>query len=152
MQQNLALYFHLYLRNKLHLMNLFSTFLFLFLLGPIVAQEQPIEVPTIAIKIPLGKTVNTGTANVTFEEVVEDSRCPEGVQCVWAGNAKVQLQISSKDGATKQMQVLFENGKQPILYEDESCVIRALQLKPYPTADDGGVREYVLLISEEERS
>ena len=51
--------------------------------------------------------------NVTFKRMVDDSRCPKGVQCVWAGNATaeiefmgtytrpVTLQISTTDNASK---------------------------------------------------
>ncbi|AZI34194.1 hypothetical protein [Kaistella carnis] len=51
--------------------------------------------------------------NVTFKRLVEDSRCPKGVQCVWAGNATaeielmgtytrpVTLKISTTDNASK---------------------------------------------------
>jgi len=30
---------------------------------------------------------------VTFEAVVADSRCPTGVQCIWAGDAAVRLRL-----------------------------------------------------------
>lgn len=30
-----------------------------------------------------------------FEAVAEDSRCPIGVDCFWAGNAKILLRVSS---------------------------------------------------------
>ena len=42
-----------------------------------------------------GQTITiTGTGSrVTFEAVVEDSRCPAGVQCIWAGNARVTLRV-----------------------------------------------------------
>ena len=41
------------------------------------------------------ETVALPTAGtLTFAEV-EDSRCPENVQCVWAGNATVDLQLRS---------------------------------------------------------
>jgi len=29
--------------------------------------------------------------NLTFERIIEDSRCPEGVHCIWAGVAAVEL-------------------------------------------------------------
>ncbi|KGE13131.1 hypothetical protein [Sphingobacterium deserti] len=31
--------------------------------------------------------------NLTFERIIEDSRCPEGVQCVWDGVAAVELTV-----------------------------------------------------------
>jgi hypothetical protein len=32
---------------------------------------------------------------VTFEAVVEDSRCPAGTQCVWEGDAAVRIRIDA---------------------------------------------------------
>lgn len=40
-------------------------------------------------------------------EVVEDSRCPEGAQCIWAGNAKIKVLIDN--GTTKQEFVMNTN-------------------------------------------
>jgi len=34
---------------------------------------------------------------VTFEKVLEDSRCPVGVTCVWEGNAKIRLSLLELD-------------------------------------------------------
>ena len=31
--------------------------------------------------------------NVTFKRMVEDSRCPKEVQCVWAGNATAEVEL-----------------------------------------------------------
>ena len=35
---------------------------------------------------------------IEFDSVTEDSRCPKGVTCVWAGNAKILLKVK-KDAA-----------------------------------------------------
>jgi len=32
---------------------------------------------------------------ITFEAVTADSRCPEGVQCAWAGDAVVKLMVAT---------------------------------------------------------
>ena len=41
-----------------------------------------------------------GALRVRFEDVTEDSRCPGGrVQCVWAGNARIILRVSSTSGS-----------------------------------------------------
>ncbi|MEY4065519.1 MAG: hypothetical protein RIR26_1727 [Pseudomonadota bacterium] len=48
-------------------------------------------------KIPLGSTVrfevNGQQVDVTFEKILEDSRCPRDVVCVWEGLAKLQFAI-----------------------------------------------------------
>lgn len=36
-------------------------------------------------------SLENGKLLITFKEVLEDSRCPEGVTCVWAGNAQIVL-------------------------------------------------------------
>lgn len=36
-----------------------------------------------------------------FKEVAEDSRCPEGVACVWAGNAEVLVEVGGRRGGVK---------------------------------------------------
>lgn len=35
--------------------------------------------------------------DLKFIHLVEDSRCPEGVQCIWAGRAVVEIRINSTD-------------------------------------------------------
>jgi len=37
---------------------------------------------------------NTGIT-ITFEDVLEDSRCPINAACVWAGNARIQLAVNT---------------------------------------------------------
>ncbi|MCC7436620.1 hypothetical protein IT402_01965 [Candidatus Nomurabacteria bacterium] len=39
---------------------------------------------------------------VTPLELVEDSRCPKGVQCIWAGTVKVKIEITNKNGQSSQ--------------------------------------------------
>ena len=43
----------------------------------------------------IGETVNVGGPLVTPLKLVEDSRCPPGVQCVWAGRVVVSATIST---------------------------------------------------------
>jgi hypothetical protein len=42
-----------------------------------------------------GKIAITGEGiNLKFEAVTSDSRCPQGVTCIWAGEAKCQLSVT----------------------------------------------------------
>lgn len=60
--------------------------------GP--STEVPLEQD---FQLGLGQTVTiAGTGQqVTFEAVPEDSRCPVDAVCIWAGNARVALRVSS---------------------------------------------------------
>ena len=48
---------------------------------------------TASIRVGEQKTV-AGRLKIHFQEVIDDSRCPVGTTCVWAGNAKVKLTLS----------------------------------------------------------
>jgi hypothetical protein len=61
-----------------------------------------------------------------FQWVVEDSRCPEGVQCVQAGRALVQL-------AAGDSSWVMQEGEERI-YKNRK--IRLKSLLPYPNAAD----------------
>jgi len=54
-------------------------------IGP---QEQ-----TVSIKIGKEAILNGSGLKVRFVEVIEDSRCPEGTNCIWAGVAKIKIQL-----------------------------------------------------------
>lgn len=43
---------------------------------------------------------NENQLEVEFIKLLEDSRCPEGVQCIWAGRAVVELRINSTEMKT----------------------------------------------------
>jgi len=49
-------------------------------------------------KLTLGSTqrfeVNGQQVEVTFEQIIEDSRCPKDVVCIWEGQAKLQFAIN----------------------------------------------------------
>ena len=76
---------------------------------------------------------DTGLA-LTFEAVVEDSRCPAGVSCVWEGDATVRVRIDGA-GAKPGIYTLHTNERaaREILHGDVR--VRLSSLAPLPTAD-----------------
>ena len=115
----------------------------------IFAQEEPVDVPQIGIKIPLGETVSIGDLFVNFSEVIEDSRCPTGVECIWAGRAKVKIEVSD-DGMTVDHQFLtFGEDSENIIFQVDGYRLRGMTLSPYPSAKDRGERDYSLLVIKE---
>lgn len=67
---------------------------------------------------------------ITFNKVVEDSRCPKGVECVWAGNGKVEVTIHFP-GSEDRVQELNTN-LDPKEIEAGVYRIQLLELQPYP--------------------
>lgn len=72
---------------KLAIITLIST---LFFAMTINAQAPE----TVSIKAGQRKSASKGRLKIKFLSVEEDSRCPEGVQCIWAGNAKIKISVS----------------------------------------------------------
>jgi hypothetical protein len=81
--------------------------------GLLLKNNLPVRTPApdVANPAPQVKTYDYGNAvlkvgeravfprvTITPLEVVEDSRCAEGVQCVWAGTVKVRVNISHPSG------------------------------------------------------
>jgi hypothetical protein len=67
---------------------------------------------TAEVKLNAGqqKTVPRSKVKIKFISVTSDSRCPSDVNCVWAGNAVVKLQVS--DGReTKVIEINSTTGR-----------------------------------------
>lgn len=43
----------------------------------------------------IGQTVTVGGPRVTPLALLEDSRCPQGVQCVWAGQVRINARVAT---------------------------------------------------------
>jgi hypothetical protein len=62
---------------------------------------------------------------LVFQDVTEDSRCPEGVVCVWAGNARILLGVN-------QATVALNTTLDPKQASSGLYMIRLNSLSPYP--------------------
>ncbi len=74
---------------------------------------------------------------VTMDSVYDDSRCPEGVNCIWEGNAKMRFKVTT----AKKSHVLYLD-TQPTsnIYHNDTIVggyrVTLNQLSPHPVADN----------------
>lgn len=57
-------------------------------------------------RLRLGETASVDGPKVTPLRVVSDSRCPSNVQCVWAGELRVEVKVAIGSGATTRELVL----------------------------------------------
>ncbi|MBC2664846.1 hypothetical protein H7F51_04880 [Novosphingobium flavum] len=61
-------------------------------LAPLAALSGCITFHTVndgVVRARIGETVRVGVMAVKPEALLEDSRCPSGVQCVWAGRVRI---------------------------------------------------------------
>lgn len=79
-----------------------------------------------------GKTVEVKDqrVKVTFRSVVEDSRCPQGEQCIWAGNAGIVLSVAK--GSDPPVDVTLNTAKEPRDAGYDGTQIRLVDLRPHP--------------------
>lgn len=63
------------------------------------AATPPVEATAGPIRAGIGQTVAVDGPRVTPLEVLEDSRCPRGVQCVWAGRVRISARIDLGKGS-----------------------------------------------------
>lgn len=92
-----------------------------------IAFDQPFD-------LRLGATaVLEDGLEVTFAEVVADSRCPTDVQCVWEGNAEVGVDLTLSEGDAKSLRLNTNPS-----FETEASLpgytVGLLGLAPYPRA------------------
>jgi uncharacterized protein YodC (DUF2158 family) len=66
---------------------------------------------------------------LTFSRVAEDSRCPQGVNCIWAGNGRIIVK-ASRGG--KMADVQLNTGLAPKEGRFEEYEVKLVELNPYP--------------------
>ncbi|CAN5452975.1 hypothetical protein BH10ACI1_BH10ACI1_16050 [soil metagenome] len=59
----------------------------------------------VQLRVGKQKTVTTDKIKIKFVSLIEDSRCPEGTQCVWAGNAKIKIKVTNKAGKSEFFEI-----------------------------------------------
>lgn len=127
-----------------------NIFLFLFLLVGFYAKAQTdklsLKSPVIVCKVEFGEKLGFGDYTVKFAEVLSDSRCPEKVTCVWAGEAKIRLEIQKNGEKVENKTLVFSpNMQSSVLFSLKNKEVKVYGLSPYPVEkpirDDG---KYVL--------
>lgn len=100
--------------------------------GPSGGTQEAALFSNLTLKVGEEKYVSEGNFYVRFDGVLEDSRCPVGYECLWAGNGEVALSFRIKnDWEAFTLNTLSEPNQ--ISYGGFVVVIKALD--PYPVAD-----------------
>lgn len=70
---------------------------------------------------------------IKFLNILEDSRCPSGVQCVWQGQARVQINIEKDNNNLGDFILTSLAGKENISIKDfDGYTIQLLEVMPHP--------------------
>jgi len=81
----------------------------------------------------LGESVNVDeSVRVGLINVTSDSRCPKGVQCVWEGDATLQIWIQPKGGEREERKISGA-GREPSA-GGTNFEVRLVRLDPQPVS------------------
>jgi hypothetical protein len=89
-------------------------------------------------RVRAGRTVTLAREGLRlrFVRVAADSRCPTGVECVWAGNAEVVIEVGTRNRRVSKTLRLNTNASPERPAEDKyrGYTVKLVELKPYPSA------------------
>lgn len=98
------------------------------------------EVESIHLTEGQQKILKEYPLQIKFNRIVEESRCPEGVDCIWAGVAVAEIELTDK--ATKPVILnLATTDMQTRDYQKSTdfngYTVTLQNVAPYPTAERG---------------
>jgi hypothetical protein len=84
---------------------------------------------------------------IQFESVLGDSRCPKGVTCIWAGEAKCQISIDDK-GSSDNFVLTDIGGTDGYSTNYFKNLNLTFKLEPYPEQGKQiGINDYELILT-----
>lgn len=114
-------------------MNYFLVSAFLIFSFSVIGQETS-DIRSYSAAVQQGELLNFGNRSLKFKDVISDSRCPINVTCIWAGEAKVRVELF-ENGKFLEEKILLINSKNSslnFLSEAVAYSISGIDLMPYP--------------------
>ena len=90
---------------------------------------------TVAVRIHNEKNVPRAGFRIKFVEMVDDSRCPVDTNCIWAGNAKVRIEVreTGRRGETQTFEL--NSNTQPTSVRFKGYEIKLIDMTPHPQSN-----------------
>jgi hypothetical protein len=85
-----------------------------------------------ALRLSESATTDSDPVTVTFYQIVEDSRCPTDVECVWQGDATAVITVQANGEFTDTLHLNVE----PREVTHGDYTIRFVDLKPAPVSTE----------------
>jgi hypothetical protein len=97
----------------------------------------------VALQTGETKSVMGSRLNVKFLSVLDDSRCPKGTTCIWAGNARVSIRVWKKNGKSVDFELNSNLDPRSIEFAGYKVAFAGLS----PRTQDGSTASVILEIS-----
>lgn len=116
--------------------------------GPDPGDPAPVRVSVgDTIRLTPGATAEVGETGlrISFERIVEDSRCPKGVECVWSGDAVARLRVSASGGVEAPVDLHTDLSPRESMHGAHRISLLAVQ--PHPIHEQPlAAADYVVLL------
>ena len=106
-----------------------STLILTLLLGGFMTADARTR-GEVKLRIAQEKTAPCTGIKIKFVSVVEDSRCPQGVNCIWAGVAKIKIQLRKAGKSAQEFELNTNQMDKSITFEGHE--MKLASLTPYP--------------------
>lgn len=94
-----------------------------------------------------GKTAYLPSENIEikFSKVIQDSRCPTNVTCIWQGQVIIELDImkNGKQVSTLMLTLIPGRDSLPIQFSDKYSVT-LIAVSPYPSGQTIALKDYIV--------
>lgn len=107
-----------------------------------VAAQTP---ENVTIRAGQQKSAANGGLKIKFLSVEEDSRCPKDTNCIWAGVARIKIELS-RNSKKSVFELNTNELNKPAVFQGYDVVIK--RLDPYPsTQRTTRIAEYSLTLT-----
>lgn len=91
------------------------------------------------LKVGAEAALESEKLRIKFRSVLEDSRCPEGADCVWIGQARILIEVQQADNKLEEFELNTNPGeKREARYRGYKIELK--RLEPYPGRPVEGYR------------
>ena len=102
-------------------------------------QVVKVKPPRIVTKLQFGQSYQLEDLELKFVEVLQDSRCPKNVNCVWAGEVVISIDVFENGNKINQKKLSI-SAKSYIqnllgnLFKSEGLTVSVFNVLPYPVS------------------
>lgn len=98
------------------------------------AGDQPAgSAKTIVVANGQSARVEDTPLSITLEAIIDDSRCPEGVTCIWAGDVSARIRVDDGTHAPETATLSLNQPNGDTVHGDHRVTLTAVT--PFPKAD-----------------
>ncbi|WP_424492909.1 hypothetical protein [Salinimicrobium sp. GXAS 041] len=105
--------------------------------SPLVQAQDATPVQSYASTLGLGELLQFGDRSIKFKNLIPDSRCPADVTCIWAGEAKILVEVFEEGKSCGEEIIIISGGGNDSaslnrIFSGADFSLVGLVLKPYP--------------------